>query len=65
MGPRRVARHLNLLSRGKLGINLAQLPVDLVLQASDFLADIHLPIGGQRTQLHQLGFKLGNRLFKI
>ena len=61
-----MTRHLGLLPRGELGVDVAQALRRLVLELTDLVFDRDsIVVAGERPKLRDLAFKLGNRLFKI
>ena len=61
----RMARHLRDLPRAELGVNVFRQRLALFLQAADFFRNIQRRIVLHIPQFFDLGFQIGNRLFKI
>ncbi len=65
MRPLGVARHLNLVPGGELGVGLAQQAVRLGLQLTDFLGDADVAVGLEVPKFLDLAFELGDGFFEI
>ncbi len=63
--PLGMAGDQRLLPGRELRIGLPEQAVDLGLEARDLLGDVDVAGGGEVTQLLDLAFQLGNRLFEV
>ncbi len=61
----RMARHLGFLPGGQLAIGALQKLGQLFLQAGNLVCDVDFVTARQMTELFDLAFKFGDRLFKI
>ena len=63
--PRRMARYLSDLPRGKLGVEILGQRLALDFEPGNLFRDIHRGVVLYEPKFLNLGFKIGDRLFKV